>query len=120
MNDSILNLSQLIIAYNKIIKFLSHEEKLDLYTRLKEVYRDVSIRRAFALSNSRPRVIHGQAINQAVVMQERYSKPNKEKLDKPQSFRELHSDIKDDDFSKLVDQNALRTFIWKIPRPGKN
>ncbi len=103
LNESILNLSQLIIAFNKIVKYLSHEEKLDLYARLKEVYKSVSIKRAFALSSSKTRTLHGPQIPAHIVISERYSPNNVNIQEKPQGFRELHKKIKDEDYSKLVD-----------------
>jgi len=103
VNNSILDLSQLIIAYNKCAMFLSHDEKLKMYSKLKEVYRDVSIKRTFALSRSLPRKVHGNEIKTSFVPKTKYHKSSGEKIEKPQSFKELHKEIKKEDYSRLVD-----------------
>ena len=103
VNNSILDLSQLIIVYNKCVRFLSYDEKLKMYSKLKEVYRDVSIKRTFALSRSLPRRVHGNDIKTSFVPKIRYHKSSGKKIEKPQSFKELHKEIKNEDYSGLVD-----------------
>lgn len=103
INLAILNLSQLIIIYNKIALFLGTDEKLQFYSKLKEVYRDVSINRTFALSRSLPRKVHGKEIKSHFIPKTKYHKSSGEKIEKPQSFKELHKEIKNEDYSRLVD-----------------
>ncbi len=93
--------SQLIIVYNKLYVKLDHENKLELYSKLKEAYRNISIKKLFALAKDKPKIVAGNVREELRVVNKVKKIENREV---PQNtFKDLHEMIKKGDYSKALE-----------------
>ncbi len=105
LSEATKNFSELVVVYKKLLDKLDHEKKLELYNKLKELYKHVSIKKAFELSNKKPKIIPSKPIfeyplNNSVKNIQKSNIQNNNKFDN--DYERLHELIKKGDYSKVI------------------
>ncbi len=108
INKAMKEFIQLIVIYNKLYLNLEREKRLELYSKLKGVYRDLSIKKLFAMAREKPKNISGRVITQRKVFVGGEAETKKPELKiqqtKPMNkFEELHELIKKGDYSQAIE-----------------
>ena len=100
-DEAIKEFSQMVIMHNKLIENLEFEEKEEIYAKLKEVYKNISIKKLLTMSRQKYSITETKiptSKKEKTVIQ-----PTERKLGT--SFKELHQKIKEGDYSKIIEMN---------------
>jgi len=99
--EAMKEFSQLIVLYNKLAAYLDISRKEAMYSKLKEVYRDLSIKKLFMMSRQKFRGI--ESVKEQKPKIRKLEKNPTEKRELGTSFKELHERIKEGDYSKIIE-----------------
>ncbi|MBS3174934.1 hypothetical protein J4440_03585 [Candidatus Woesearchaeota archaeon] len=104
IDKAIYEFANLTILYHKLYKNLDREKKFEMYSKLKISYRNISIKKLFAMSRSFPKNLYGKKLEQRRFMVG-HKEDKTEVINKnPKNpFDELHENIKNQDYSKAIE-----------------
>ena len=100
LDESMKEFSQLLIVSNKLVTKLDLGEKEKVYGQLKALYKEISIKKLFAMSREKYKKVPNIKEYKIKIRQKNIEPKPKAELGT--SFKELHDNIKQTDYSKVI------------------